>query len=231
MGAQGTNWIGVAPFTTTTHIFQNLGDGTYSHSGSLAIRAAVVAGVNITYKILYNDAVAMTGGQPVEGGLSVNRIVQQVRAEERFPCGGSVGRSRNASWRAWLIVCQRIRKLYPRVELGRIQQELCGRSGVSVIIFDQVCAAEKRRRRKIKAFPDPDRRVLYPTPKFARAAATALCAVELSRHPTTRDRARTKAQNRSIRLQQGHLVPEGLLSLLCNSGGRETASCGSRRER
>jgi indolepyruvate ferredoxin oxidoreductase len=157
MGAEGTNWIGVAPFTTTTHIFQNLGDGTYSHSGSLAIRAAVVAGVNITYKILYNDAVAMTGGQPVEGGLSVDRIVQQVRAEgasrvvvlaedpERFDSPNNRLPSNT--------------EVYPRVELGRIQQELRTQPGVSVIIFDQVCAAEKRRRRKINAFPDPDRRV------------------------------------------------------------------------
>jgi indolepyruvate ferredoxin oxidoreductase len=157
MGAEGANWIGVAPFTGTTHIFQNLGDGTYSHSGSLAIRAAVVAGVNITYKILYNDAVAMTGGQPVEGGLSVGRIVQQVRAEgasrvvvlsedpERFESPNNRLPSNT--------------ELHGRVELARIQQELRTQPGVSVIVFDQVCAAEKRRRRKIKAFPDPDRRV------------------------------------------------------------------------
>ena len=157
MGAEGANWIGIAPFTATPHIFQNLGDGTYSHSGSLAIRAAVVAGVNITYKILYNDAVAMTGGQPVEGGLSVSRIVQQVRAEgvsrvvvlsedpERFEGAADLLPSDT--------------EVYGRVELGRIQQELRIQPGVSVIIFDQVCAAEKRRRRKIKAFPDPDRRV------------------------------------------------------------------------
>ncbi len=156
MGAEGANWIGVAPFTATTHIFQNLGDGTYSHSGSLAIRAAVVAGVNITYKILYNDAVAMTGGQPVEGGLSVSRIVQQVRAEgasrvvvlsedpQRFEHGDPLPSKT---------------ELYARVELGRIQEALRTQPGVSVIIFDQVCAAEKRRRRKIKAFPNPDRRV------------------------------------------------------------------------
>ncbi|MEP7246064.1 MAG: indolepyruvate ferredoxin oxidoreductase family protein [Gammaproteobacteria bacterium] len=156
MGAEGANWIGLAPFTETTHIFQNLGDGTYSHSGSLAIRAAVVAGVNITYKILYNDAVAMTGGQPVEGGLTVSRIVQQVRAEgasrvvvlsedpERFESADSLPPNT---------------ELYVRDELGRIQQALRIQPGVSVIIFDQVCAAEKRRRRKINAFPDPDRRV------------------------------------------------------------------------
>jgi indolepyruvate ferredoxin oxidoreductase len=156
MGAEGANWIGVAPFTTTTHIFQNLGDGTYSHSGSLAIRAAVIAGVNITYKILYNDAVAMTGGQPVEGGLSVSRIVQQVRAEG---VSRVVVLSEDPARFASTDPLPPNTELYARDALGRIQQELRSHPGVSVIVFDQVCAAEKRRRRKIHAFPDPDRRV------------------------------------------------------------------------
>jgi indolepyruvate ferredoxin oxidoreductase len=156
MGGEGANWIGVAPFSTTTHIFQNLGDGTYSHSGSLAIRAAVVARVNITFKILYNDAVAMTGGQPVEGGLSVSRIVQQMRAE---------GVSRVVVLSDDPAHFEREDPLPPntelcaREELKRIQQALRVQPGVSVIVFDQVCAAEKRRRRKVNAFPDPDRRV------------------------------------------------------------------------
>ncbi len=155
MGAEGANWIGLSPYTATSHIFQNLGDGTYSHSGSLAIRAAVNAGVNITYKILYNDAVAMTGGQPVEGGLTVGRIVRQVIAE---------GVSRV------VVVAEDPRRfaadpLPPGIELRHrddmpaVQETMLALKGVGVIIYDQVCAAEKRRRRKIDAFPDPDRRI------------------------------------------------------------------------
>lgn len=155
MGAEGANWIGLSRFVTTPHIFQNLGDGTYNHSGSLAIRAAVQAGTNITFKILFNDAVAMTGGQPVEGKLTVARIVQQVVAEgvkrvvvvaedprrfsaERLPAGTEL-RHRDA--------------------LATVQESLRREPGVSILIYDQVCAAEKRRRRKVGTFPDPDRRV------------------------------------------------------------------------
>ena len=156
MGAEGANWIGVAPFTATTHIFQNLGDGTYSHSGSLAIRAAVVAGVNITYKILYNDAVAMTGGQPVEGQLTVSRIAQQVLAEG---VSRLVVLSENPRRFEREEALPPNTELRAREELGRVQEELRTQPGVSVIVYDQVCAAEKRRRRKIDAFPDPDRRV------------------------------------------------------------------------
>src|SRR6201747_1985604 len=155
MGAEGVTWIGQAPFTSEQHVFQNLGDGTYTHSGLLALRAAAAAGVNITYKILYNDAVAMTGGQPAEGGLTVSQIAHQVSAEgakrlavvsdepeksprNYFPAGATV---------------------HHRRELDAVQKELRDVKGLSVLIYDQTCAAEKRRRRKRGLYPDPPKRV------------------------------------------------------------------------
>ncbi|OAF08590.1 indolepyruvate ferredoxin oxidoreductase [Bradyrhizobium centrolobii] len=155
MGAEGANWIGQAPFTNEKHIFQNLGDGTYTHSGLLALRAAVASGINITYKILYNDAVAMTGGQPAEGGFNVAQIAHQVWAEgiKRlvivsddpgkypagfFPSGATV---------------------HHRREMDALQRELRDIQGLTVLIYDQTCAAEKRRRRKRGLYPDPPKRV------------------------------------------------------------------------
>ena len=159
MGAEGANWIGEAPFSKRDHVFQNLGDGTYNHSGVQAIRAALAAGTNITYKILFNDAVAMTGGQGNDGGLDPYRIVNEVRAMgcenvavvyddkedvdlSRFPSDVEV------SERAYL---QTVQERFAKIE------------GVSVIVYVQTCAAEKRRRRKRGTFPDPDRRVFINT--------------------------------------------------------------------
>lgn len=155
MGGEGAQWIGLAQFTSVPHIFQNLGDGTYNHSGSLAIRAAVQAGVNITFKILFNDAVAMTGGQPVEGAITVRRIVQQVRAE-------GVARVVVVAENPARFARDRLPRgtdLRHRDRLAEVQNELRHQSGVSVLIYDQVCAAEKRRRRRLGSFPDPDRRI------------------------------------------------------------------------
>ena len=156
MGGEGATWIGQSPFVETPHVFQNLGDGTYFHSGLLAVRACVAAKVNITYKILFNDAVAMTGGQPIDGELSPQAIAQQVAAEgvrrivvvseepERytvrmgFPPGTTIE---------------------PRSRLDAVQRELREVPGVSVLIYDQTCAAEKRRRRKKGDLPDPGTRM------------------------------------------------------------------------
>src|SRR5216684_2143284 len=156
MGGEGANWIGQAPFTKESHVFQNLGDGTYSHSGLLAIRAAAAAGVNITYKILYNDAVAMTGGQPLEGQLTVPQITQQVASEgakrivvvtdepDKYPA--------DAGFAAGV-------EIRHRDELDAVQRELREMPGLTIIVYDQTCAAEKRRRRKRGQFPDPPKRV------------------------------------------------------------------------
>ncbi len=149
MGGEGAAWIGQAPFTDEKHVFVNLGDGTYSHSGSLAIRAALTAGVNITYKILYNDAVAMTGGQPVESGQTVPQLVRPLQGEgvrrvvvvaedlARYVEHGDLGAV----------------EIYHRSRLAEVQEKLRQTQGVSVLIYDQMCAAEKRRRIKRKLMP------------------------------------------------------------------------------
>ena len=156
MGGEGVTWSGQAAFTDTPHVFQNLGDGTYFHSGTLAIRQSVATGVNITYKILYNDAVAMTGGQPVDGTLSVPQIAHQVRSE---------------GVQAIIVLSDEIEKwsdhsIFPagvefhdRRELDAVQKRLREVKGTSVLIYDQTCATEKRRRRKRGKIADPAKRV------------------------------------------------------------------------
>ena len=156
MGGEGVPWIGQAPFSKTKHVFANLGDGTYYHSGILAVRAAIAAGINITFKLLYNDAVAMTGGQPVDGPLSPARISRQLQAEgvsrlvvvsdepDKYPLG--------TAWAEGTSIEH-------RDELERVQKELRDVEGVSILLYDQTCAAEKRRRRKRGLYPDPPKRV------------------------------------------------------------------------
>ena len=155
MGGEGVSWVGQAAFSKTKHVFVNLGDGTYFHSGILAIRACVAAGVNITFKILFNDAVAMTGGQPMDGPLDPAMISRQIQGEgvtkvvvvsdepEKYPV--------STHW----APCVTIRH---RDDLDEIQKELREHPGVTAIIYDQTCAAEKRRRRKRGTFPDPAKR-------------------------------------------------------------------------
>ena len=157
MGGEGASWIGQAPFTETPHVFQNLGDGTYYHSGLLAIRAALAAQVNMTYKILYNDAVAMTGGQPVDGALSVQAIAKQVAAEgvQRIAVV-----SDEPEKHAEDAALKDLATISHRRHLDAIQRELRDTPGVTVLIYDQTCAAEKRRRRKRGTLPDPARRVV-----------------------------------------------------------------------
>ncbi|WP_428663700.1 indolepyruvate ferredoxin oxidoreductase family protein [Reyranella sp.] len=156
MGAEGATWVGASHFSDMPHVFQNLGDGTYFHSGYMAIRHAVASNTNITYKILYNDAVAMTGGQPHDGNVHPWTISQQVHAEgvrrialvsdqpDKYPLG--------TEWAPGVT-------FHHRDRLDEVQRELREVKGVSVLIYDQTCAAEKRRRRKRGTFPDPNRRV------------------------------------------------------------------------
>ena len=155
MGGEGVPWVGQAPFTDEKHIFANLGDGTYFHSGLLAIRQAVAAKVNITYKILYNDAVAMTGGQPVDGSLSVPQVVRQLRAEGV----NNIVVVTDGTARAYGPSDIPHVPIRHRDELDVIQRELRESGGVTALIYDQTCAAEKRRRRKRGTYPDPARRV------------------------------------------------------------------------
>ncbi|WNC73617.1 indolepyruvate ferredoxin oxidoreductase family protein [Thalassotalea psychrophila] len=156
MGGEGGTWIGLSNFVNTKHMFQNLGDGTYYHSGSLAVRAAIAANVNITYKILYNDAVAMTGGQPVDGPISVNSIADQMRAEgiERIAVVTDEP-EKYKTYRAF----PKGTTINHRDELDLVQRELREIPGVTILIYDQTCASEKRRRRKRGKFPDPAKRM------------------------------------------------------------------------
>ncbi|MFZ1392088.1 MAG: indolepyruvate ferredoxin oxidoreductase family protein, partial [Dokdonella sp.] len=160
MGGEGATWCGQAPFTETKHVFQNLGDGTYFHSGSLAVRQAIAAKVNITYKILYNDAVAMTGGQPVDGTLTVPDIAHQMRAEgvqTIIVVSDDIGK-----WSKPEIFPAGVEFIH-RDELDAVQKRMREIPGTSVLIYDQTCATEKRRRRKRGKLEDPKKRVFINT--------------------------------------------------------------------
>ena len=155
MGGEGANWIGEAPFSTTEHVFQNLGDGTYNHSGILALRAALASDANITYKILYNDAVAMTGGQENEGGLDAVRIAREVQAAGVDHIALVYDDKEDVDLSAFPKGLTH----HTRDELLDVERKFSKIKGVSVILYIQTCAAEKRRRRKRGLFPDPDKRI------------------------------------------------------------------------
>ncbi|RLJ59987.1 indolepyruvate ferredoxin oxidoreductase [Litoreibacter meonggei] len=159
MGGEGANWIGEAPFSTRDHVFQNLGDGTYNHSGIQAIRAAVAAGTNITYKVLFNDAVAMTGGQGNEGGLDAPRIVAELKAMGIKDVVMVYDDKEDVDFAQFPSDLER----HERAALPLVQEKLSKVKGVSAIVYIQTCAAEKRRRRKRGLFPDPDKRVFINT--------------------------------------------------------------------
>ncbi len=155
MGGEGANWIGEAPFSKTGHVFQNLGDGTYNHSGLMAIRAAVAAGTTMTYKILYNDAVAMTGGQANEGGLDAAKIAREVIAAGVRHLALVYDNKEDVNFADFPAGIEK----HPREELLQVEEKYRDIKGVTAILYVQTCAAEKRRRRKRGTFPDPDKRV------------------------------------------------------------------------
>ena len=200
MGGEGANWIGEAPFSKRPHVFQNLGDGTYNHSGSLAIRAALAAGVNITYKILYNDAVAMTGGQPNEGGLTAPQIARELQAMGVKTIVGVYDEKEDLDLRAFPI------PMRPRGELDTVQREMEKVDGR----LRHPLRPDLRRREA----PPPQARHL-PRPRPARLhQPRRLRGLRRLRHPVelrldrpARDRVRPQARHRPVVVQQGLLLP------------------------
>ena len=159
MGGEGANWIGEAPFSKRKHVFQNLGDGTYNHSGVQAIRAALAQDTNITFKILYNDAVAMTGGQGNDGGLDAPRIAAELQAMGVQHLAVVYDEKEDVDTGAF----PKGAEIAERADLDSVQARLAEIEGVSVLLYIQTCAAEKRRRRKRGTLPDPDKRVFINT--------------------------------------------------------------------
>ncbi len=172
MGGEGAMWLGQAPFTNTKHVFANIGDGTYFHSGILAIRAAVAAKAPITFKLLYNDAVAMTGGQSVEGPLSVPRIARQLEAEGVDKI--VVVTDEPDAYQAHGLLAPEV-PVHHRRDIIRVQEELRQYPGVSVLIFDQACATEKRRKRKRGIIPQANERI-FINPRVCEACGD--CSVK-----------------------------------------------------
>ena len=194
MGGEGIAWVGQHFATDEDHMFVNLGDGTYSHSGSLAIRAAVTSGANITYKILYNDAVAMTGGQTVESGQTPQQIAQQVKGEGVK----TIVIVTEAPVRYAAVKGQpRRERIYDRADLDKVQKQLRETPGVSVLIYDQICATEKRRRSK-RGLRAPDRtRVLINTEVCEGCGDCSIKSNCLSVEPVETELGRKRRVNQS----------------------------------
>jgi indolepyruvate ferredoxin oxidoreductase len=194
MGGEGIQWVGMSTFIEMPHMFVNLGDGTYQHSGSLAIRQAVAAKANVTYKILFNDAVAMTGGQPTEGGLTVRRVVDQVIAEG--VASVSIVTDDVTKYAAPGATPANVAVLH-RDEFDDLQRRLREQKGVSVIVYEQICAAEKRRRRKRGTLVTPPARVVI-NPEICEGCGD--CSVQsncIAIEPLDTERGRKRAINQS----------------------------------
>ena len=222
--ARARNWLGMRRYTARKHVFQNLGDGTYYHSGLLAIRAAVASGANITYKILYNDAVAMTGGQPIDGPISVAQIAHQVRHEGVaivVLVSDDPDRHRGAELPAGVRIEHRDR-------LDAIQRELRDTPGCTVLLYEQTCAAEKRRRRKRGELPDPGQRLFIDAAVCEGCGDCSEQSSCVAIEPLDTAFGRKRA-HQSVVVQQGLLLPQGLLSVLRHRGRRPAARAGRRR--
>ena len=218
MGGEGANWIGEAPFSKRPHVFQNLGDGTYNHSGYMAIRAAIASGVNITYKILFNDAVAMTGGQTNDGGLTVPQIARQVAAEGAKRVVVVTDEPEKYAGERGLAA----RPHHPSSRRARRGAAASSRRSpaCTVLIYDQTCAAEKRRRRKRDAL-SRSRQARDHQRAGLRGLRRLRRAVELRVGAAARDRMGPQAHHRPVELQQGFLLPQGLLPVLRHRARRE----------
>ena len=218
MGGEGVSWIGQAPFTTDTHIFANLGDGTYFHSGLLAVRQSIAAGVNITYKILFNDAVAMTGGQPIDGTLKVPEMTRELDAEGAkrvVVVTDEPEKYEHSEVKARLAPGVTV---HHRDDLDAIQKELREVRGCSVIVYDQTCATEKRRRRKRGTMEDPAQAGSSSTSWCAKAAATARCSRTASR--SSRSRPSSGASAGSTRTPATRTTPASRASARASSRSR-----------
>ena len=218
MGGEGAMWLGQEPFTNEEHVFANIGDGTYAHSGSLAIRQAIAADVPITYKILFNGFVSMTGGQPIEGGMTPTQILAELVAE---------GVKKLA-----LVVDDLDRyagvQLPPNVTLRHrdamdaTQREFREYKGVSVILYDQPCATERRRLRKRGKWADPAIRTFHQSRRLRRLRRLR-ARLQLHGDRTARDGIRAQAAHQSIELQQGLLLRRGILPELRDRSWRTPA--------
>ena len=166
MGGEGVDWVSHSMFTKVPHVFQNLGDGTYWHSGYLAIRQAVASKATITYKILFNDAVAMTGGQPVDGVITVDRVARQVESEGVKKV--VVVSDDIAKYDSQHALYPPGTEFHPREAMDAVQRRLREIEGVTVLIYEQTCAAEKRRRRKKGELVDPARRIVHQRARVRR---------------------------------------------------------------
>ena len=195
MGGEGVQWVGAAPFVAAKHVFQNLGDGTYQHSGLLGIRAAVAGRANVTFKILYNDAVAMTGGQAPDGTLDPLRVVAQLKAEGVKPI--ALVSDDPARWSDAKAALEGVEVLH-RDELDALQRRYAVEPGVSAIVYEQTCASERRRRRKRGTLPEPTRR-LFINPRVCEGCGD--CSTQsrcIAIEPVDTEYGRKRQVNQSV---------------------------------